>query len=83
MICHQYEQLTIVERYELYGKMQHLIQNNAGCYRLVSKMVKEAEAKGLLEGVKFMPPWEGGIADRDFPMIPVIQTSSLKMFRQK
>lgn len=55
MNCPEYNNLTIVEKYQLTGKTIHLLQNNSAAFTVISSMVRQAENNGELDNVIILP----------------------------
>lgn len=53
MICKSFEELTIVERRELIGKITHLVQTYENAFSVLQSIVRQAEQAGLFEGINF------------------------------
>lgn len=55
MICEQYDQLSLPEKFEMIGKIVHLVQNDSDVFNEVDWLVKKATLSGKLDNVKIMP----------------------------
>lgn len=55
MICEQYDRLSLPEKFEIIGKIVHLVQNDSDVFNEVDWLVKKATLSGKLDNVKIMP----------------------------
>lgn len=55
MICHSYDQLTIIEKTQLVGRLTHLIQNDEAAFLVADELIKKAECNGLFDKVIIFP----------------------------
>lgn len=55
MICPEYFDMSIVERYNFIGKAIHLIQSDPQSHKSMSSMIRAAEQNGLFDEVKILP----------------------------
>lgn len=55
MNCPEYTSLSVVEQYQLIGKLCHLAQNHPEYFLKAQQMIKQAEKKGLLNDVVILP----------------------------
>lgn len=53
MICKSYEELTVVEKREMIGKITHLIQTQEHLFQAMASMIRQCENSGMFEGVSF------------------------------
>jgi hypothetical protein len=54
MICKSFENLTIKEKIEMIGKVQHLIQTHEQYFLQAQLMIEKAEFEGLFHKVKIL-----------------------------
>lgn len=54
MNCEKYQELTIVERRELIGKIVHLMQCDSQFFDSITSIIRAAEQVGKLDNVKFL-----------------------------
>lgn len=50
-----YQNLTIVEKIEMVGKLVHAIQSDNEMYSLAEKLLTKATEKGLFINIKILP----------------------------
>lgn len=55
MICSKYEDLTILEKVQMIGKVHHAMQSDNELFDLASRIIDTAEMKGLFENVTILP----------------------------
>lgn len=55
MNCQEYSNLTVIEQYQLIGKLCHIAQNHSEYFAKAQQMIKQAEKRGLLVNVKINP----------------------------
>jgi hypothetical protein len=55
MNCKNFQDLTIIEKTELIGKVVHVIQNDEKFFGLAKLMIADAEKEGLFKDVKILP----------------------------
>lgn len=55
MICHSYDQLTIIEKTQLVGRLTHLIQNDENAFTAANELLRNAESNGLFDKVVIFP----------------------------
>ena len=55
MICHSYDQLTIVEKRQFIGKLMHLIQSDEKAFIEADQLIREADKDGIFKSVTILP----------------------------
>lgn len=55
MLCKSFDELTIVEKVKLIGKLNHLVQTYEGAFIEAKSMIDKAEKEGLFEDVVILP----------------------------
>jgi len=55
MICSQFENLTIIEKIQLIGKLNHLVQTYESAFNVAVSMINKAEKDGLLSDIVIIP----------------------------
>ena len=58
MICEKYNNLSIPERVSAIGKVIHAFQQNDDCFIAIMDLIKDAEEKGVFQGVTINPERE-------------------------
>lgn len=56
MNCPEYTELTVIEQYQMIGKLCHIAQNHSEYFAKAQQMIKQAEKSGLLVNIKINPP---------------------------
>ncbi len=64
MICKSYNELTVKEKYQMIGKLVHLVMNDETAFAVADEMVKHAEEAGDFNDVTFFPS-TGNTEDND------------------
>lgn len=55
MICKTYDELSLPEKFQLVGKIIHLLQNDEVICNSVMSIIRSAEQQGLLDNVEILP----------------------------
>lgn len=58
MMCESYNQLTIIEKRELIGKLLHLIQTDENAYLIADNLIQKAHSDGSFDRIKILPRTE-------------------------
>ena len=56
--CESFRKLSMKEKIEFVGKLNHVIQNDEQCFRAASKMLNHAQDRGILDDVVINPSTE-------------------------
>lgn len=56
MNCQEYQQLTPLEKSQYIGELVHACISDSKYFKMGQKLIKQAQDKGLFEGVVINPP---------------------------
>lgn len=56
MLCDRYQNLSHLQKVEFIGQLVHACQSDNDLLKMGEKIILLAQQKGVLDGVKIMPP---------------------------